>query len=100
MTAGLQKSAQDDLRRIIERIEKLEEQRKDLADDVKDEFLMLRSKGFDVAIVRKVLRLRKKSQSERDEEQAILDTYLHSLGMLANTPLGDWAAGQDDARVN
>lgn len=97
---GLQKTAQDDLRRAIERIEKMEDERKEIAEDIKAEFGSLRSKGFDVAIVRKVLRLRKKSQSERDEQEAILTTYLGALGMLSNTPLGDWAAGQDDARPN
>lgn len=87
----LQKSAQEQLRKHIERIERLEQDRKDLAADVRDEFTLAKSHGFDAKIMRKVLALRKKSTTERQEEEAILDTYLHAL---EGTPLGTWATKQ------
>lgn len=90
----LQKSAQDQLRQHIERIERLEQDRKDLAADIKDEFTLAKSHGFDAKIMRKVLSLRKKSKTERQEEEAILDTYLHAL---EGTPLGTWAKEREGA---
>jgi uncharacterized protein (UPF0335 family) len=97
MSTGLQDSAQQQLRRHIERIERLEEEKKALAADISDEFLAAKATGFDVKIMRQVLRLRRISKVERTEAQAILDTYLHALGMLDGTPLGKWAAEQEYA---
>jgi uncharacterized protein (UPF0335 family) len=92
MTA-LQSSAQKELARLIDRIENIEAERKELASDVKDLFAEAKGKGFDAAIMRKVLALRKKSAADREEEQAILDTYMIALGM-AGTPLGEYADRQ------
>lgn len=78
----LQASAQKQLRQFIEQIERLEEEKKQLASDIRDKFLEAKAVGFDVKALRKVLSLRKKSQAERQEEQGILDVYLHALGML------------------
>lgn len=91
MTTGLQDSAQQQLRRHIERIERLEEEKGALAVDIADEFKAAKAVGFDVKIMREVLKLRRLSKSERSEKEAVLDTYLHALGMLDGTPLGDWA---------
>jgi uncharacterized protein (UPF0335 family) len=78
----LQASAQNQLRQLIEQIERLEEEKKNLSGDVRDKFAEAKALGFDVKVMRQVLRLRKKSQQERTEEQSVLDVYLHALGML------------------
>ncbi len=78
----LPNSSQNQLRQFIEQIERLEEEKKALADDIREKFLEAKAVGFDVKIMRQVLRLRKKSQTERQEEEGVLETYLHALGML------------------
>lgn len=82
----LQNSTQQQLRQLIEQIERLEEDKKGLADDVRDKFLEAKAMGFDVKILRQVIRLRKQSKTDRDEQQAVLETYLHALGMLNDEP--------------
>jgi uncharacterized protein (UPF0335 family) len=69
------------LRAFIERIERLEEDKQAIADDIKDVFAEMKGTGFDVKAVRQIIRLRKKDQAERQEEEAILDLYLNALGM-------------------
>ena len=78
----LQASTQNQLRQFIEQIERLDEEKKGIAEDIKDKFLEAKAVGFDVKILRQVIRLRKQSKDDRDEQQAVLDTYLHALGML------------------
>lgn len=78
----LQASAQNQLRQLIEQIERLEEEKKALAGDVRDKFAEAKALGFDVKVMRQVLRLRKKSKTERQEEESVLEVYLHALGML------------------
>ena len=73
--------ASGQLRAFIERIERLEEEKKTIADDVKDVFAEAKGTGFDVKAMRTILRLRKKDAAERQEEEAILDLYLNALGM-------------------
>lgn len=80
----LQVSAQNQLRQLIEQIERLEEEKKALASDIRDKFLESKALGFDVKVMRQVLRLRKKSKNERDEEDSVLEVYLHALGMLSD----------------
>ncbi len=79
---SMQTAEQNQLRQFIEQIERLEEEKKALSDDIRDKFLEAKSTGFDVKVMRQVLRLRKKSKAERQEEDSILDVYLHALGML------------------
>lgn len=79
---SMNNSAQQQLRQFIEQIERLEEDKKGIADDIKDKFAEAKALGFDIKAIRQILRLRKKGQDERQEEQAILDVYLHALGML------------------
>jgi len=69
------------LRAFIERIERLEEEKKTIADDIKDVFAEMKGTGFDTKAVRTIIRLRKKDQAERQEEEAILDLYKAALGM-------------------
>ena len=79
---SLQASAQKQLLQLIEQIERLEEEKKNLQADIKDKFLEAKAVGFDVKALRQVIRMRKKSHAERQEEESILEVYLHALGML------------------
>ena len=74
--------ARDQLRAFVERIERLEEEKKTIADDIKEVFLECKSTGFDVKAVRQIVRLRKQDQAERQEAEAILDLYKAALGMV------------------
>ncbi len=74
--------ARDQLRAFIERIERLEEEKKTIADDIKDVYAEAKGTGFDTKILKKVIALRKKDDQERMEEEAILETYLAALGMI------------------
>jgi uncharacterized protein (UPF0335 family) len=69
------------LRAFIERIERLEEEKKTIADDIKDVYAEAKGTGFDVPAIRQLVRLRKKDQAERQEAEAILDLYKAALGM-------------------
>lgn len=80
----LQATSQQQLRQYIEQIERLEEERKALGADIREKFLEAKANGFDPKIMKKVLSLRKKSKTERTEEDAVLETYLHALGMLVD----------------
>lgn len=74
--------AREQLRTIIERIERLEEEKKALADDIRDVYAEAKGNGFDVKTLRQVVRLRKVEATERQEQEAMLDLYLSALGML------------------
>jgi uncharacterized protein (UPF0335 family) len=80
----LQSSAQKQLQQLIEQIERLEEEKKALSGDIRDKFAEAKGLGFDVKVMRKVISLRKKTRTEREEEDSILAVYLHALGMLAD----------------
>ncbi|MAY63765.1 MAG: DUF2312 domain-containing protein [Rhizobiales bacterium] len=73
--------ARDQLRAFVERIERLEEEKKSIADDIKDVYGEAKAMGYDTKVMRKVVAIRKQDQNERLEHEAILDTYLHALGM-------------------
>src|ERR1700712_5017251 len=73
--------AGDQLRSIIQRIERLEEEKSGLASDIKDIFAEAKGNGYDVKTLRKVISLRKLDASERDEQEHLLDTYKRALGM-------------------
>jgi uncharacterized protein (UPF0335 family) len=70
------------LRAIVERIERLAEEKKSIADDIKHVYAEAKSNGYDVKALRAVVALRKQDPDERKEQEAILDTYLNALGML------------------
>jgi uncharacterized protein (UPF0335 family) len=74
--------AQEQLRAFVERIERLEEEKKAISDDIKDVYAEAKGNGYDVKALRTVIRLRKQDKDERAEQEAILDTYLHALGMI------------------
>jgi len=69
------------LRSFIERVERLEEEKQTIQDDIKEVFAEAKGTGFDVKAMRTIIRLRKKDAAERQEEEAILDLYMAALGM-------------------
>jgi uncharacterized protein (UPF0335 family) len=74
--------AKDQLKAIVERIEHLEEEKKAISDDIRDVYAEAKGNGYDVTALRTVIRLRKQDKDERAEQEAILETYLHALGMI------------------
>jgi uncharacterized protein (UPF0335 family) len=74
--------AKDQLKAIVERVERLEEEKKAIADDIRDVYAEAKGNGFDIKALRTVVRLRKQDKQEREEHEAILDTYLQALGMI------------------
>ena len=73
--------AQDVLRSFVERIERLEEEKKNLADDIKEVYAEAKGNGFDVKILRKIIAMRKMEDHDRQEQEALIDLYAHALGM-------------------
>jgi uncharacterized protein (UPF0335 family) len=69
------------LRAFVERIERLEEEKKALADDIKDVYAEAKGNGFDTKVIRKVVSIRRQDREKRREEEEILDLYLSALGM-------------------
>ncbi|MBM3582791.1 MAG: DUF2312 domain-containing protein [Alphaproteobacteria bacterium] len=69
------------LRSFVERIERLEEEKAALAGDIREVYSEAKGAGFDVKVMRQVMRLRKLDKSARDEQEAVLETYLRALGM-------------------
>lgn len=83
--------AADRLKSIVDRIERLEEERRALQADIKDIFSEAKSAGFDTKVLRMLLASRKKDQSEWEQQQLLLETYMRALGSLLDTPLGQAA---------
>lgn len=83
------------LQSIVERIEKLEAEKADIADLIKDIYVEAKANGFDAKILRKVVSLRKKNADERKTEEELLAVYMNALGMLADTPLGKAAISRE-----
>lgn len=83
--------ASTQLRSLIERIERMEEEKAARALDIREIYIEAKSQGFDVKIMRQIVKLRKIDTDERKEQQAILDLYKSALGMLDGTPLGEAA---------
>ena len=77
----LQKATDDRLRLLIERIERLEEEKKCVSDDIKDVYAEAKAVGYDPKIMRQIVRLRKMDANARSEQQIVLDTYKAALGM-------------------
>lgn len=73
--------AADRLRSIVERVERLEEERKALAGDIKDIFTEAKSAGFDVKIIKQIIRERKQDPADREEAETLLAVYKHAMGM-------------------
>ena len=76
------KFAKDQLKAIVERIERLEEEKKTISDDIRDVYAEAKGNGFDAKALRSIVRMRKLDSDERREQQEVLETYMHALGML------------------
>ncbi len=79
---------------IIERIERLEEEKKALQADIKDVYTEAKSAGFDAPTIRLLIKRRAEDAAKREEREALLEAYLAALGQLADTPLGNAAMGR------
>src|SRR5882757_2788169 len=82
-TSNNTRFAKDQLKAFVERIERLEEEKKTISDDIRDVYAESKGNGFDVKALRAVIRLRKQEPQERQEHELILETYMNALGMLA-----------------
>ncbi|TWG67425.1 DUF2312 domain-containing protein [Aminobacter sp. J44] len=82
ITQSSQTVAAGQLRAFVERIERLEEEKKTIADDIKDVYAEAKGNGFDVSAIRQIVRLRKQDPSERQEAEAVLELYMSALGMI------------------
>ena len=78
----LNATAQGQLKSIIERIERLEVEKTEIAEQIKEVYAEAKGNGFDVKILRKVIRIRKQDRAKRQEEDAILDLYLSAIGEI------------------
>ncbi|HZL31297.1 MAG TPA: DUF2312 domain-containing protein [Pseudolabrys sp.] len=74
--------AKDQLKAIVERIERLEEEKKATSEDIRDVYAEAKGNGFDAKALRAIVRMRKMDSDERREQEEILETYMHALGML------------------
>lgn len=79
------------IRSYIERVERLEEDRRAILEDIREVYAEAKGNGFDTKTMREVVKLRRLSAADRAERQALLDMYMQALGMLADTPLGQAA---------
>ena len=84
-------NSKEQLKSIIERVERLEEDKAAIASDIKDVFLEAKGNGYDVPALKAIIKLRKEDANKRAERETILETYMHALGMLADLPLGQAA---------
>lgn len=73
---------------IVDRIEALESDKAEIANDIKDVYAEAKGNGYDVKILRKVVALRRQDAAKRSEEQTLIELYMNALGQLADTPLG------------
>lgn len=83
--------AADQLRSIIERIERLEEEKQAIAEDIKEVYAEAKANGYDTKTLRAVVRIRKQDTAERQEQEALLDLYLAALGMATAAPTAEAA---------
>lgn len=87
--------ASGQLRTFIERIERLEEEKATIAEDIKEVFAEAKGYGYDIKVMRMALKIRKANPDTLADQQALLDTYLDAMGM-EGTPLGHWLARQKE----
>ncbi|PIR33449.1 MAG: DUF2312 domain-containing protein [Alphaproteobacteria bacterium CG11_big_fil_rev_8_21_14_0_20_44_7] len=97
MTANYGGVTGEHLRQYIERIERLEEEKKNISDDIKEVFGEAKANGFDVKIMRKVISLRKMDAADREEQDTLLDIYQQALGMLPSPSSANEEAASEEA---
>lgn len=91
MSAAIGSNSKELLKSFVERIERLEEEKKTISDDIKDVYAESKSQGFNAAALREVIRVRKQDAAKRAEHEALVDNYKLHLGMLSDLPLGQAA---------
>lgn len=91
--------AADQLRSIVERIERLEEEKSGVSDDIKAVYAEAKANGYDTKTLRRVVRLRKQDNNDRAEQEALLDLYLSALGMLTEVEVDSDALERSTARA-
>ncbi len=79
---SLTQTSREKLRQMVARIEKLEEEKKSIADDIKESYAEAKTLGFDSKVLRMVVRIRKQDRQEREEQEMVLDLYMHALGEI------------------
>ena len=79
---SLMQTAQEKLRQLVSRIEKLEEEKKSISDDIKETYAEAKGTGFDSKVLRQVVRYRKQDRTQREEQEQVRDLYLHALGEI------------------
>ncbi len=79
---ALTQSAREKLKQFVARIEKLEEEKKQIATDIKDTYAEAKGLGYDTKVLRQVIKIRKQDRQEREEQEQVLDLYLHALGEI------------------
>jgi uncharacterized protein (UPF0335 family) len=89
--------AQKELREYVRRLEKLEDEKKDIAEAIKEIMADVKGSGFDPKIVRQLIKIRKTPKAEYERSLALLETYLHAIGQLDGTPLGEAGRRQLEA---
>lgn len=89
------KSAQKQLKSIVERVERLSAQRDDLGADITEIFKEAKDNGFDPKIIRHIIKQRKQTKDEREAFEQLVETYMKALGMLSDTPLGKAAISRE-----
>lgn len=87
-TVSTDSVAQDQIRAFIERIERMEEEKKAIADDIKEIYAEAKGNGFDTKVLRRIVQIRKQDHAERMEQEALLELYMAALGM-ATAPAND-----------
>ncbi len=87
-TAGHNSVAADQLRAFITRIERMEEEKKAIADDIKEIYAEAKGNGFDTKVLRRIIAIRKQDANDRMEQEALLETYMAALGMQSSFDFG------------
>ena len=82
MTETTGHNSKEQLRSIIERVERLEEEKKTISDDIRDLYSEAKGNGYDVKALRTIVRMRKQDANERAEQEAILESYISAMGMI------------------
>src|SRR3990167_3593646 len=94
---GHNSEAEDQLRSYMGRIETLEKEKKIFSNDIRDIYAEAKGNGYDVKALRAIVKMRKEDADKRREREAIIETYKHALGMIANLPLGQAAIARATA---
>ena len=98
MSEAVTRFAKDQLKSIVARIERLEEEKKTISDDIRNVYAEAKGNGYDVKALRAIVRMRKQDANERQEQETILETYMQALGMLSELPLGQAAIARATGR--